>query len=97
MIGALAIPLPRSAFRGQRSLRAGAARRATGSRRATLSPRNANYTIDVRARRRGAHADGPRDAGLDATSPASPATELQFHLYYNAWRNDESTWMREHG
>ena len=24
-----------------------------------------------------------------------PATELQFHLYWNAWRNGQSTWMRE--
>jgi hypothetical protein len=24
------------------------------------------------------------------------ATELQFHLYYNAWTNSRSTWMREH-
>jgi hypothetical protein len=26
---------------------------------------------------------------------AIPATSLRFHLYYNAWRNDASTWMRE--
>ena len=25
----------------------------------------------------------------------TPARTLQFHLYYNAWRNAESTWMRE--
>jgi hypothetical protein len=24
-----------------------------------------------------------------------PATSLRFHLYYNAWRNTRSTWMRE--
>jgi hypothetical protein len=24
-----------------------------------------------------------------------PATELQFHLYWNAWRNSSSSWMRE--
>ena len=26
---------------------------------------------------------------------ATPATSLQFHLYYNAWRNARSSWMRE--
>ena len=25
----------------------------------------------------------------------APAKSLQFHLYYNAWRNGRSTWMRE--
>ena len=29
----------------------------------------------------------------NATSVA--ASSLQFHLYYNAWRNTNSTWMRE--
>jgi hypothetical protein len=26
---------------------------------------------------------------------SKPATELQFHLYWNAWRDDRSTWLRE--
>src|SRR5690348_15491440 len=26
----------------------------------------------------------------------APATELRFHLYWNAWRDDETSWMREH-
>ena len=30
-----------------------------------------------------------------ATPRASAATTLRFHLYYNAWRNTRSTWMRE--
>ena len=60
-----------------------------------LSPRNANYTIDVkldaRARTLSAHET------LVWTNITSVATnELQFHLYYNAWRNRNSTWMREH-
>ena len=25
----------------------------------------------------------------------NPTGELQFHLYWNAWRNAESTWLRE--
>jgi hypothetical protein len=60
-----------------------------------LSPRNASYTIDVKL--------DPRARTLSAretlvwtniTTVATP--ELQFHLYYNAWRNLDSTWMREH-
>ena len=26
---------------------------------------------------------------------AKPTSELQFHLYWNAWRNADSTWLRE--
>ena len=59
-----------------------------------LSPRNASYAIN---------------ATLDPASrtirgetlltwrniAATPAPSLQFHLYYNAWRNTRSSWMRE--
>jgi hypothetical protein len=62
--------------------------------RTPLSPRNASYTIY---------------AALDPTSrtitgneqltwrniSAVPAPTLRFHLYYNAWRNTRSSWMRE--
>jgi hypothetical protein len=58
------------------------------------SPRNASYEIDVRL--------DPRDRSLHGTErihwrniSANAATELQFHLYWNAWRNAESTWLRE--
>ncbi len=58
------------------------------------SPRNASYDIDVRLE--------PADHSLHGTErihwrniSANPATELQFHLYWNAWRNAESTWLRE--
>jgi len=61
---------------------------------AQLSPRNANYTID---------------ATLDAAShtitgselitwrniTTRTATDLQFHLYWNAWKHDRTTFMRE--
>jgi hypothetical protein len=59
-----------------------------------LSPRNASYTIEARL-------DTARHtiAGVETISwrnPSSrPADSLQFHLYYNAWRNDRSTWLRE--
>ncbi|HKY21874.1 MAG TPA: M1 family metallopeptidase [Vicinamibacterales bacterium] len=60
-----------------------------------LSPRNANYTIDVRldARSRTLTA---RETLVWTNISNAPQAELQFHLYYNAWRNADSTWMREH-
>jgi len=58
------------------------------------SPRNASYDIDVRLE--------PADRSLHGHErirwrniSANPANELQFHLYWNAWRNAESTWLRE--
>lgn len=59
-----------------------------------LSPRNANYSIDVtldRDRRmlRGREILTWRNTSRNATS------ELRFHLYYNAWKNTRSTWLRE--
>ena len=59
-----------------------------------LSPRNANYSIDARldhASRRIAGRETIRWRNISAAT----ATELQFHLYWNAWRNAESTFMRE--
>jgi aminopeptidase N len=58
------------------------------------SPRNASYDIDVQLE--------PRDRTLLGHErihwrniSANPASELQFHLYWNAFRNAESTWLRE--
>lgn len=59
-----------------------------------LSPRNAGYSIDVRLDHRSRTLSGR--AILTWRNMASvPTTELRFHLYYNAWRNSESTWLRE--
>jgi len=59
-----------------------------------LSPRNANYTIDVRL--------DPETRTLQGTQTLTwtnlqerPTNRLWFHLYWNAWRNRHSTWMRE--
>ena len=60
-----------------------------------LSPRNANYTIDVKLDTRTRTLDARETLVWTNITPAS-TRELQFHLYYNAWRNDDSTWMREH-
>jgi hypothetical protein len=58
------------------------------------SPRNASYDIEVRLE--------PSDRSLHGHErirwrniSANPTSELQFHLYWNAWRNGESTWLRE--
>jgi hypothetical protein len=59
-----------------------------------LSPRNANYTIEVKL--------DPAQKMLRGSELISwrndtgtPAGELRFHLYWNAWKNDRSTFMRE--
>jgi hypothetical protein len=58
------------------------------------SPRNASYTL------RAALDPSSRTITGDGrltwrNISARPATELQFHLYWNAWRDADSTWMRE--
>jgi len=60
-----------------------------------LSPRNANYTIDVKLDARARTLSAHQTLVWTNVTSAS-ANELQFHLYYNAWRNRRSTWMREH-
>jgi len=61
---------------------------------ASRSPRNASYTITARL--------DPASRTLKGEQlltwrniAAIPATSLRFHLYYNAWRNTRSTWVRE--
>lgn len=67
---------------------------ATGELKPALSPRNANYTIraalDARTRTITAS-----ESIVWRNISAHPASELQFHLYWNAWRNTRSTYMRE--
>ena len=61
---------------------------------AALSPRNASYTITARldpAR----HALAGEETITWRNITSQPARTLQFHLYYNAWRNERSTWMKE--
>jgi hypothetical protein len=58
------------------------------------SPRNASYAITARLDPASRTLKG--DALLTWRNTAAvPATTLQFHLYYNAWRNTRSSWMRE--
>jgi Peptidase family M1 domain len=58
------------------------------------SPRNASYTITARLDPASRTLKGEELVTWRNTS-AHPATSLRFHLYYNAWRNTRSTWMRE--
>lgn len=59
-----------------------------------LSPRNASYSIDVRLDHASRTLSG-RAILTWRNIAVIPTSELRFHLYYNAWRNSESTWMRE--
>ena len=57
------------------------------------SPRNANYTIQARL-----DPDAKTISGTQVLTwtniTDSPTSELRYHLYYNAWRNDRSSWFR---
>ncbi len=68
--------------------------RPPGSVTPPLSPRNANYTIDARLDAAARELAG-RETLVWTNISAAPARELQFHLYYNAWRSNDSTFMRE--
>jgi len=59
-----------------------------------LSPRNASYRIDVRLDAEARTLDG-RQSVTWRNLQETPTRELRFHLYWNAWRNDRSTWMLE--
>lgn len=59
-----------------------------------LSPRNANYTIAARLDPAARTIAGDeRIVWRNITR--TTATELQFHLYWNSWKDAKSTWMRE--
>jgi len=67
---------------------------ASGTISPALSPRNANYTITARL--------DPAARTITGTETirwrnitSRPAADLQFHLYWNAWKNTRSTFMRE--
>jgi len=58
------------------------------------SPRNANYSINARLDPATRTITGSEVLTWRNIAQAA-APELRFHLYYNAWRNTDSTWMRE--
>jgi len=66
----------------------------TAQPKAGLSPRNASYRISARLDTGTRTITGTETITWRNVS-TTPATNLQFHLYYNAWRNTQSSWMRE--
>ena len=67
---------------------------ASGAVDPPLSPRNANYTIDVRLDVRSRTLTGTETiVWRNITTKA--VRNLQFHVYWNAWKNARSTFMRE--
>ncbi len=58
------------------------------------SPRNANYKIWVSLDSEQKKIEG-REVITWRNRMNLPTGELWFHLYYNAWINDRSTWLRE--
>lgn len=59
-----------------------------------VSKRNANYSIDVDLDPSSRTLTG-RQVVTWRNITSQPTSELQFHLYYNAWRNSDSSFMRE--
>ncbi len=58
-----------------------------------LSPRIANYEMDILLDKKERSLEG--DETLTWTNTTSqPAGDLHFHLYYNAWRNNKSSFFR---
>jgi hypothetical protein len=58
------------------------------------SPRNASYVIDVRLDTQERTLTG-RETLTWRNLQTTPTRELWLHLYWNAWRNDRSTWLLE--
>ncbi len=58
------------------------------------SPRNANYSIAATLDVERSLIDGRETITWRNVTSAATST-LQFHLYWNAWRNTRSTWLRE--
>ena len=59
-----------------------------------MSPQNANYDIDVRLDHGARTLTGTEIIRWRNTGQA-PADSLRLHLYWNAWRNNHSTFLRE--
>ena len=58
------------------------------------SPRNANYQIEATLDHENRTITA-RETITWRNISQLPAEELRFHLYWNAWRNSDSTWLRE--
>ncbi|MEO8260012.1 MAG: M1 family metallopeptidase [Acidobacteriota bacterium] len=67
---------------------------ATGALSPPRSPRNASYSIEARLDPAARTITGS-ELIVWRNITAKTVDDLQFHLYWNAWRDDRSTWMRE--
>jgi len=67
---------------------------AQGPKPASVSPRNANYTIEARLEPT-SHTILGRETLVWRNITANPVGDLRFHLYWNAWKDNRSAWMRE--
>jgi hypothetical protein len=65
-----------------------------GADPAALSPRNANYEVAVTLDPNTKMLDG-RQILTWRNIQDRPTDELWFHLYWNAWKNNQSTWILE--
>ncbi len=61
---------------------------------AALSPRNANYALVARLYP-ATHTIAGAGVIRWRNITKNPTSELRFHLYWNAWRDDRSSWLRE--
>ena len=59
-----------------------------------LSPRNASYRIEVELDPEGKTLTGKETITWKNVQPIE-ARDLRFHLYWNAWLNNRSTWLQE--
>lgn len=59
-----------------------------------LSPRNASYTLAATLDP-SAHTITGSGTIVWRNITKAPTSELRFHLYWNAWRDDKSSWIRE--
>jgi hypothetical protein len=75
-------------------LPAAAAAQTSGAGSDALSPRNANYRIEVTLDPEEKTLDGKLTLTWTNIQPIA-ASDLWFHLYWNAWRNNRSTWLEE--
>src|SRR5262249_3401677 len=66
----------------------------TGELRPPQSPRNANYTISAQLDPSTRTITGS-EVIVWRNVTSTPAADVQFHLYWNAWKNARSTFMRE--
>ncbi|MCC7007913.1 MAG: M1 family metallopeptidase [Acidobacteria bacterium] len=62
---------------------------------APRSPRNASYTLHATLTPATRSIEG-RGRLTWRNAAGVPATELRFHMYWNAWRDPSSSWFREH-